>query len=182
MAQAAGIDMMESRLLEEGGRSHFSTRRYDRDGNTKIHTQTLCAMNHLDFREIGTHDYGQYLLTVRALDLGAAAERQAFRRAVFNVATAIRDDHTKNFGFTLSETGPWALAPAYDLIHTPQLAYRMMSVNGSFDQITHADFMAVADRFEIAGAVDVLAEVADAVESWPNSPGLPGSTNGRPMT
>jgi serine/threonine-protein kinase HipA len=166
MARAAGIDMMESRLLEEGGRAHFYTRRYDRDGNIKIHTQTLCAMNHLDFREIGTHDYSQYLLTIRALGLGPAAEREAFRRAAFNVAAANRDDHTKNCAFTLTATGSWALAPAYDLVHTPHLAYRMMSVNGSFDVITTADFTAVADRFEIAGAADILGQVADAADSW----------------
>ena len=167
MARAAGIDMMESRLLEEGGRAHFYTRRYDRDDNTRIHIQTLCAMNHLDFREIGTHDCSQYLLTIRALGIGAAAEREAFRRAAFNVAAANRDDHTKNFAFMLRATGSWELAPAYDLIHTPQIAYRMMSVNGRFDDITTADFNVVADRFEIGGASDILNEVADAVDSWP---------------
>ena len=38
MARSAGIEMMESRLLDEGQRAHFMTRRFDRDSNgEKIH-------------------------------------------------------------------------------------------------------------------------------------------------
>ena len=166
MAGAARIEMSESRLLQEGGRAHFYTRRFDRVGNAKVHTQTLCAMNHLDFREIGTHDYNEYLLTVRQLELGADAEQQAFRRAVFNVAAAVRDDHSKNFGFTLTEDGSWQLAPAYDLMFTPDVTSRMMSVNGSFNDVSFADLMALADRFEIAGAAGIVDDVVTVVASW----------------
>ncbi len=41
MARAAGIAMSSSRLLEEDGRAHFMTRRFDRDGNKRHHLQTL---------------------------------------------------------------------------------------------------------------------------------------------
>ena len=45
MAKKAGIDMEESRLLKENGRSHFMTKRFDRtDSGEKIHMQSLCAM------------------------------------------------------------------------------------------------------------------------------------------
>ena len=53
MATAAGIRMSDSRLLEEYGRAHFMTRRFDREiidrTTVKHHIQTLCAINHLDF-------------------------------------------------------------------------------------------------------------------------------------
>jgi serine/threonine-protein kinase HipA len=53
MAEAAGIEMSPCRLLEESGRAHFMTRRFDRsitEGTTiKHHIQTLCAMSHLDY-------------------------------------------------------------------------------------------------------------------------------------
>lgn len=44
---AYGITMTECRLLEEGGRRHFMTRRFDRlaDGD-KLHVQPLAAMAH----------------------------------------------------------------------------------------------------------------------------------------
>ncbi len=50
MAQKAGITMSECRLLEENGRRHFMTRRFDRRANgEKLHMQSLCALAHLDF-------------------------------------------------------------------------------------------------------------------------------------
>ncbi|MGH8168584.1 MAG: type II toxin-antitoxin system HipA family toxin, partial [Woeseiaceae bacterium] len=45
MATAAGIEMEECRLLEEDGRRHFMTRRFDRTREgAKLHMQTLGAL------------------------------------------------------------------------------------------------------------------------------------------
>jgi serine/threonine-protein kinase HipA len=166
MAKAAGLEMAPSQLLEEGGRAHFLTQRFDRVGNTKVHMQTLCGLAHLGFRAIGTHDYAQYLAVVRSLGIGAAAEQQAFRRVAFNVMAANRDDHTKNFAFLLEEAGSWKLAPAYDLTCGGDLQFHNTSVNGNFGDIAETDLLTLADRFEIGSVADVLAEVADAVSSW----------------
>lgn len=171
MAKAAGIDMTDSELIEENGRAHFVTRRFDRDGGNKVHAQTLCGMAHLDFNQIGVHDYSQYLQTIRQLGLGADAERQAFRRIVFNVAAANCDDHTKNASFLLRSGGSWELAPAYDITHayspTGEWTFQhLMSVNGKFANIAKADLLAVADRYEIAGATAVIKDVSAAVDSW----------------
>jgi serine/threonine-protein kinase HipA len=52
MALEAGINMSECRLLEENGRRHFMTRRFDRLGNgEKWHTQPPCALVHFDFNQ-----------------------------------------------------------------------------------------------------------------------------------
>ena len=87
MARQAGIDMDECRLLEENGRAHFMTRRFDREvvgGQTiKHHVQTLCAMDHLDFKQRGTHAYAHRFMVVSRLDLGDAALDQVFRRMAF---------------------------------------------------------------------------------------------------
>lgn len=61
MACAAGINMSPCRLLEENGRAHFMTRRFDRQGNRKHHLQSLCAMAHLDYKQKASHDYSQFL-------------------------------------------------------------------------------------------------------------------------
>lgn len=54
MAKAAGVTMTECRLLEEGGRRHFMTRRFDRlAGGEKLHMQSLCALAHFDFNHAG---------------------------------------------------------------------------------------------------------------------------------
>lgn len=172
MAKAAGIDMTDCRLLEEGGRAHFMTRRFDRtpDGQ-RIHTQTLCAMAHLDFRLVGAHDYAQLFLQADALGLGPDVRAQIFRRLVFNVAAANCDDHTKNFSFMLSKGGAWRLSPAYDITHAHAPNSRwtkqhLMAVNGHTTDVTRADIDDVGDRFAVPSTATVIEDVLSAAAEW----------------
>ncbi|MCS5734177.1 type II toxin-antitoxin system HipA family toxin [Herbiconiux daphne] len=189
MATAAGIEMSTSRLLEENGRAHFMTKRFERrePGGTsaaasggrrsegKVHMQTLCAMGELDYKQRATHDYAQYFQVIDALGLDETQRTEAFRRMVFNVLARNCDDHTKNFAFLLDPPesgGVWRLAPAYDVTYafnpSGQWTYQhLMSVNGSFADIGRADLLAVADRFQIADRFDVITQVADAIARWP---------------
>lgn len=173
MARAAGIDMMPTRLLEEGGRAHFMTRRFDRPGGTgRLHAQTLCALGILDYNLRGTHDYAQLFQTIDALDLGAEAREQAFRRLVFNWMAANCDDHTKNHSFLMDESGRWSLAPAYDLTHAFNPAgewtyQHLMSVNGRFRDLTARDLTEFAERHGVLGHRGIVDEVAEALEDWP---------------
>lgn len=176
MALAAGIEMEPCRLLEENGRAHFMTRRFDRnvvDGVTiKHHLQTLCALDHLDFKQRGTHSYSQLFMAITRLAIGDKAMGQAFRRMAFNVMARNCDDHTKNFSFRIKRGEEWELAPAYDLTHAynpkGQWTYQhLMSVRGKFDSITREDLLLEADRFGVRRPKDLLAEVCAAVEDWP---------------
>lgn len=171
LALAAGIEMSECHLLEEGGRAHFMTRRFDRPGTDgeRVHMQTLCALQALDYNAVETHDYASLFLA--AEQLGIDAREQVFRRMCFNVFASNNDDHTKNHAFTLREGGAWQLSPAYDLTYAYQrgnhwLDKHLMSVNGKFEHITEADLLTVADRFLVPGAKSVIREVADAVAQW----------------
>lgn len=123
MARAPGVRMNECRLLQESGRAHFMTRRFDRDdGNVRHHIQTLCAMAHLDFKKKGTNSYAQFFDTISRLGLPYEQKEEAFRRMVFNVMARNCDDHTKNFAFRLRQGQPWELTPAYDVTfaHNPR--------------------------------------------------------------
>jgi len=175
MAQAAGIAMSPCRLLEENGRAHFMTRRFDREvvtGRTvKHHVQTLCAIDHLDFRQRATHAYAQLSIVIARLKLGDEANGQAFRRMAFNVMAKNCDDHTKNFAFRLKQGGAWELAPAYDVTHAynpkGEWTYQhLMSVNGKFRGITRADLLVEADRFGVRRPADILADVRSALDGW----------------
>jgi serine/threonine-protein kinase HipA len=174
MARAAGIDMEPCRLLEENGRAHFMTRRFDRlpDG-AKVHTQTLCALDHLDFNLPSAHSYAQYLDVIDRLGLGPLAREQAFKRLVFNVAAANRDDHTKNNSFRCLQNGNWSLAPAYDVNHAynPSGEWtqrHQMSVNGKFEGIDRADLDEFADLFVVPSPSKAIGDVLDAVDRWPD--------------
>jgi serine/threonine-protein kinase HipA len=173
MARAAGMTMSSCRLLEENRRAHFMTKRFDRDGNTKHHLQTLCGLAHLDYRQKAVHDVSQFFLTIDRLRLGYAALEEAFRRIAFNVMAANCDDHTKNVSFLLREGGAWELAPAYDVTYAynpkGEWTYQhLMSVNGTFATISRDDLLVVADRFGVGTAPHVLQQVCEAVAAWPD--------------
>lgn len=172
MARNAGITMQACHLLEENDRAHFMTRRFDRDGNARHHIQTLCAMQHLDYQQRGTHAYEQLFLVARQLQLGDAATTQLFLRMAFNIMARNCDDHTKNFAFRMREGQPWELAPAYDVTHAHnsqgEWTYQhLMSVNGKFAAFERGDLLTVAERFSVRKPPDLLAKVRDALATWP---------------
>lgn len=173
MAKAAGITMSDCRLLPENGRSHFMTKRFDReDGDIKHHMQSLCAMSHLDFKKKSANSYAQLFITILDLKLGRSALVEAFRRMVFNVMGRNCDDHTKNFSFLLRQGGQWELAPAYDVTfaHNPVgqwTSQHLMSVNGKFKDFVVDDLLAEADRFGIGEAPTIIGDVRAALEEWP---------------
>ena len=175
MAEAAGITMSPCRLLEESGRAHFMTRRFDRETNQnstiKHHVQTLCAMDHLDYKQRATHAYAQLFMVIARLKLGDKAISQAFCRMAFNVMAKNCDDHTKNFAFRLKQGESWELAPAYDITHAynphGEWTYQhLMSVNGKFSGITRADLLVEAERFGVRRAQDLLNDVRAALDCW----------------
>jgi serine/threonine-protein kinase HipA len=174
MARAAGIDMMECRLLEENGRAHFMTRRFDReDGDVRHHVQTLCALAHLDYKKKGTNAYAQLFMTLTELNLPYAEREEAFRRMVFNAMARNCDDHTKNFSFRLRQGGTWDLAPAYDVTfaHNPRGEWtyqHLMSINGKFKDFIESDLLAEGERFAIGTAPRVIEQVRAAIRQWPS--------------
>ncbi len=173
MAIGAGIDMSECRLLEERGRAHFMTRRFDRRGNRKIHVHSLCGMDHLDFNMPRTHGYEQFMRRVLTLNLGASAMEQAWLRCAFNVVAVNCDDHTKNIAFMMDETGAWSLAPAYDMCfsHNPETgkwtSEHQMRVAGKSWNIDAQDLLHLADAFGVKHASGLLNRVIDSLARWP---------------
>jgi serine/threonine-protein kinase HipA len=175
LARAAGIEMSDCRLLEENGRRHFMTRRFDRphDGG-KLHMQTVGALEHVSYNEPGAYSYEQTMLLIRRLGLGVPIVEQQFRRMVFNIVARNHDDHVKNIAFLMGRDGSWSLAPAYDLVWAfspgnPWLDSHQMTVNGKRNGFTVADLAAAA---EVAGlprgrAQRILAEVGEVVAGWP---------------
>lgn len=175
MAQAAGVDMSECRLLEENGRRHFMTRRFDRlPGGGKLHAQSLCALAHFDFNNPRAYAYEQALLAMRQLKLPMAAVEQQFRRMVFNVIARNQDDHVKNIAFLMDQEGRWSLSPAFDMTYSYNptgdwTSRHQMSVNGKRDGFTLEDFRACAKSalMKRGRAEAIAAEVRAAVARWP---------------
>ena len=111
LAILAGINMMPSELYPVDGDKHFITKRFDRVGKKKIHTQTLAAICP------DAESYEQLISVCRKLHLPEADCQEVFRRMVFNVLANNTDDHNKNFSFVMNENGSWRLSPAYDITY-----------------------------------------------------------------
>jgi serine/threonine-protein kinase HipA len=173
MARAAGIQTTDSRLLEEGGRRHFMARRFDRDGNRRLHMQSLAGLGHLDFRQAGAYSYEQALQVIRQLGMSHAAVEEQFRRMVFNVVARNQDDHVKNIAFLMAQDGSWALSPAFDITYAYNPAGRwtrehQMSLAGKRDNFTLGDLLACARTAALARntARRIVGEVIAAVANW----------------
>lgn len=173
MATDCGIEMMPCKLLEENGRAHFMTLRFDREGaETKHHVQTFCAMKHYDYNYVGSFSYEQLFQTMRELKLDYRDAEQMFRRMVFNVIARNCDDHTKNFAFMLKEGGRWELAPAYDICHAYRpdstwVSKHALSVNGKRDDITREDLLTLGNAIRCKNAAEIIDATREVVANWP---------------
>ena len=174
MAKSCGIDMMPCYLLDEGNRRHFITKRFDRIGNTKIHIQTLNGLTHVSFRQAGSYSYAELFAVARQLNLDAEDAMQLFRRMVFNVVARNHDDHSKNFGFMLSDENRWQLCPAYDLAYSykpgsPWVHSHWMQLNGKRDSFIREDFYSfetLSPLFSRKKIDLVIDETVEQVSQW----------------
>ncbi|MGS2718476.1 type II toxin-antitoxin system HipA family toxin [Eionea flava] len=177
MATAAGIEMSQCRLFEEGGRQHFMTQRFDRVNHNgryqKRHMQTLAALCHYDFNQAGAYSYEQAFATIRQLGLPMQSLEQQFRRMVFNIVARNQDDHVKNIAFLMDKRGQWSLSPAYDITYSynPDGLWtnqHQMTLNGKRDGFVQQDFDDCAATIALARgrAKAIVEEIIDVVSAW----------------
>lgn len=172
MVKECGIEMTECELLEENGRAHFMTKRFDRQGtNTKHHIQTLCAIQHFNYDDIYGYSYEQVFQTMRLLRLKYPEAEQMFRRMVFNVLATNCDDHTKNFSFCFKKGGEWELTPAYDVCYSydPQNIWvnqQTISINGKYQNISKKDLMTIAKANNIKKGEKIIEEINTIIKNW----------------
>ena len=175
MARQAGIDMAECHLHHEGGRSHFMTRRFDRDQNgRKVHMQSLGALRHFDFNQPRDYAYEQAIQTIRQLKLGMPVVEQQYRRAIFNIVARNQDDHVKNIAFLMNQAGQWRLSPAFDVVYAFNPAGlwtrdHQMSIVGKRNDFERQDLFRFAESSGLkkTSARRVIDDVVAAVSDWP---------------
>ncbi len=172
LAKECGIEMTDCSLIEENGRAHFLTKRFDRANGEKIHMQTLCGMAHYDFHFRRAYSYEQAFNVMRRLRLPYSQAEEMFLRMVFNVVIRNQDDHTKNISFLMDKTGKWTLSPAYDIgfAYNPKGSWtetHQMSINGKFDDITRQDLLDCAAANNIKNAAEIIDKVCETTAKWP---------------
>lgn len=175
MATACGIAMMPCHLLDEGQRRHFITRRFDREGNKKLHMQTLSGLAHVSYKQPGSYSYAELLATARQLRLRADEALQIVKRMVFNIVARNHDDHSKNFAFLFDDQHGWKLAPAYDLAYSykpgsPWVNSHWMTLNNKRDDFTREDIYSLENLsplFSRKSLDTIIDETREHVSMWP---------------
>ena len=166
LATLAGINMMPSELYPVDGNNHFLTKRFDRDGEKKIHTQTLAAIYP------DAESYEQLITVCRKLRLPEADCQEVFRRMAFNILSNNTDDHNKNFSFVMNEDGSWRLAPAYDITYIIDSGGYLpnkdhcMYIRAKLHDITRSDVIEFARDNGIRRPDAIIRDIVSALKQF----------------
>jgi serine/threonine-protein kinase HipA len=178
MATDAGIEMSECQLFKgQSGKVYFGTKRFDRQGNNRLHLHSAAGIMHDNFR-LSALDYGHLMDCAFQLERDVKAYEKVLRLAAFNVFANNRDDHSKNFSFLMDATGKWRLAPAYDLTFSYS-GHGMHStmIAGESAHPTRAHLIKLATYFKINNAHQIIDEVQSVVANWKKYAALCGVKN-----
>lgn len=119
LARMCGLNVPEARLetFSPNGAT-FIVKRFDRDGTRRIHFSS--AMTLLGQSDGNTGN--SYLDMVDFIKMNGSSPKadliELWKRVVFNMAVTNSDDHPRNHGFILTNTG-WKLSPLYDVNPVP---------------------------------------------------------------
>jgi serine/threonine-protein kinase HipA len=169
LAGDAQVDVPETRALQLGSTYRtFSARRFDRQGvGRRLYASAMTLVGKRDNEEASYLDIAQAI--VRLADPARIVDdlQQLYRRVVFNVLTANRDDHLRNHGFLRTAKG-WRLAPAFDINPSPDKLEHSLALN---DKVRVPDLEIVREtaplyRLTSTQATQLIAEVSSVVSRW----------------
>ena len=167
MAKDAGVEMPETHLFRTKRNKYFGTKRFDRDGDARIHMHSLGGLIHADHRSPSL-DYDTVLRVTLALTRNIQDAEKSYALACFNVLAHNRDDHVKNFSFLLNARNEWIFAPAYDLVFSyGPGGEQSMLVMGEGRNPGTTQLQALGKQHGIKNAPEILAKVERAVANWP---------------
>jgi serine/threonine-protein kinase HipA len=170
LAQQAGIQVAEHRLVSVGSQSVAVITRFDRAGKIRIPFISASSLVGLPQGELGT--YTMLADGIRQFGNDVPGDlRELWRRLIFSLLASNYDDHLRNHGFLMHEPGRWSLSPAYDLNPVPEMDRVRVSktaITENQEEPTIAGALAAATRFglKVNDAKKILLEVFTAVSGW----------------
>lgn len=170
MAVRAGLQTPEAKLFpSQQGAGFFGVRRFDRQGDRRIHTHTVSGLLHADHREPSL-DYEMIMKATVYLTQDIRECEQQFRHAVFNVLSHNRDDHSKNFAFLMDSHGQWRVSPAYDLTFSwgPATEHATLIMGeGRHPTQHHLLKLAAVGGIAQSRACEIIDQVQASIQEWP---------------
>ncbi|KIF60716.1 transcriptional regulator [Pseudomonas fluorescens] len=178
MARAAGVTMAESDLLDvqmPGGEVErfFATKRFDRDGERKIHMMTVSALMYADYRALSSIDYPNLLKLTQVLTKSSVEVEKMARLMIFNALSHNHDDHAKNFAFLChdpekkGEKETWTLSPAYDLTFANAMGEHTTDFGGRTPgKPTRKRIMEICRDYKYLKAEEYIEQTLAALADW----------------
>ena len=171
MAHDAGLNTPQARLekLSRFG-STFLVRRFDRNGARRIHFAS--AMTLLGKSDGADAQSGSSYLDLAEFIMQYGAKpnedlQELWTRIVFSITVSNTDDHLRNHGFLLTDSG-WVLSPVYDINPNPQgfgLSLNITDIDNSLD-FSLAMEIAPMFRIKTIEANDIASRVRSVVSAW----------------
>ena len=169
LAQMAEINVAQAMAKPFYGKQHtFLTKRFDRTATGKrIHfASAMTLLGYADFQ-----DNASYLELAEFIARNGASVNkdleELFRRIVFSICVSNTDDHLRNHGFLLTQTG-WILSPAYDINPNPKgvgLSLNISEHDNSLD-LDLAVEVAPFFRQTESQAKAIVQHTIDVVSKW----------------
>lgn len=160
LAKDYKLDISPAKLERIGHNYHtFVTLRFDRhEGRRRFFTSAMSLLGKTDKEEASYLELAEFLST-RGVEGHIDADlKELFRRVLFNVATANRDDHLRNHGFVW-HPGGWRLAPAYDMNPSTKKDEHVLALDDSSTEPDFDTVLATAELYRLSQA-DAQAELA----------------------
>ena len=177
MARNAGVDMPDTHLFGAKKKRYFGIKRFDRDGDRRVHMHSLSGLLHADHR-VASLDYDALLKATHVLTKDVTQLEKAFRLACFNVLAHNRDDHAKNVSFLMHESGRWTLSPAYDLTFSfGPGGEQSMTVLGEGKAPGIGNLRALGEKHALRNAGNIIDQVRSAVSRWQGCADAAGVTS-----
>ncbi len=172
LAKIAGLQMAEGMVRKFSTNYHtYLTKRFDRTPKgERIHFAS--AMTLLGYTDgVSSHDGVSYLEIVEfIMRHGAKVDHdleELWRRIVFSICVSNTDDHLRNHGFLLTETG-WILSPAYDVNPVETGTGLKLNISEHDNSLNLDLALEVAEYFRLQDkrAVEIIESVKKSVLTW----------------
>ena len=181
LARLCGLNVPDSSIetFSKTG-STFLVKRFDRDKGKRIHYASAMTLLGKTDGASGA-DGSSYLDLASFIRSNGAAPAQdlheLWKRIVFSMAVSNTDDHLRNHGFLLTNTG-WRLAPLFDVNPVPyghQLSLNVTSYDNTIDfelALEVAEYFAITQDEAHRLVADICKKVSSNWESISDNYGL----------
>lgn len=169
LARKASVDVPMARLIRLNDDFHtYCVRRFDRVGTQRrFYASAMTLLGKARSEGTSYLELAQFIRAHGDAKHTGDDLTQLYRRVAFNVAVGNRDDHLRNHGFILGETG-WRLAPAFDINPDIDKADHVLDIDDmdnrpNLDTVVNTAVFYGLDEHQ---GRQIVNGVAGAVDDW----------------